>query len=344
VQAIYSLYEQREAAGGGHRAHLGASVIGHACERYLWLHFRWAGRERFDGRMLRLFEAGHQFEPRAVAELRAIGVQVHEVDETGQQYRVSAHGGHFGGSLDGAVRGLPEAPRTWHVVEFKTHGDKSFAELTAKGVRASKPMHWAQMQVYMGLTGMQRALYLAENKNTSALYQERIEFDPAEFAKLSERAARIIAAAEPPPRINDDPAWYVCKMCTFHGMCHGTEAPEVNCRTCAHSTPRTDTHGGMWSCEHNGIPIGDQKQREGCAGHRYIPLLLERIGTKGAVSTEPDGNAAVQYIGPDGMPFVNGAPPAFSSREIAAAKHKAMLGDPQVRQIKTAWPAAEVVA
>ena len=58
-----------------------------------------------------------------------------EVDpETGRQWRVEAHGGHFGGSLDGVALGLLEAPKTWHVLEFKTHSVKSFADLVAKGV------------------------------------------------------------------------------------------------------------------------------------------------------------------------------------------------------------------
>lgn len=58
-----------------------------------------------------------------------------EVDpETGRQFRVEAHGGHFGGSLDAVALGPLEAPKTWHVVEFKTHSAKSFAELVAKGV------------------------------------------------------------------------------------------------------------------------------------------------------------------------------------------------------------------
>lgn len=56
-----------------------------------------------------------------------------EVDpETGRQFRVEAHGGHFGGSLDAVALGLLEAPKTCHVVEFKTHSAKSFAELVVK--------------------------------------------------------------------------------------------------------------------------------------------------------------------------------------------------------------------
>lgn len=342
VAQIYRWYEAT--AESGHRAHLGASVIGHTCERYLWLLFRWAWREAFDGRMLRLFDTGKRAEARFVAELRGIGCEVHDADEFGQQFRVREISGHFGGSLDGAVLGLPEAPKSWHVVEFKTHGAKSFAELSAKGVRESKPQHWAQMQVYMGLTGMERALYLAENKDTSDLYSERVEFDLVEFNRLVERARRIVTAATPPGKLSADPAWYQCKWCAFHGLCHGEQVAEVNCRTCAHATPRVDVEGGVWQCELGQAPIDDATQRQGCNGHRFIPALLERIAAQTDAAAEPDGNQAVTYTLPDGSTFSNGYPPAFSSAEIRASKHASMLGDSAVQALKAEFPQAQVVA
>ena len=61
--------------------------------------------------------------------------------------------------MDSALLGLPEAPKTWHVGEFKTHNQKSFDDLVKRGVEKAKPMHWDQMQAYMGLTGMERALF-----------------------------------------------------------------------------------------------------------------------------------------------------------------------------------------
>ncbi len=60
------------------------------------------------------------------------------------------------------------------MLEFKTHSAKSFADLAAKGVEASKPQHVAQMQIYMHLTGITRALYVAVCKDTDALHIERV--------------------------------------------------------------------------------------------------------------------------------------------------------------------------
>ena len=167
----------------GHRPHLGASLIGHPCDRHLWLTFRWAKAHRWDGRMLRLFDDGKRAEARFVTELRAIGCDVWECDEAGDQFR-----GHFGGSVDAVASGVPEAPKTPHLAEFKTSNDKLFKVLERDGVRKAKPQHYAQMQAYMGLLDLTRALYLVENKNDASVYAERVEFDREEFARIIERA------------------------------------------------------------------------------------------------------------------------------------------------------------
>jgi len=321
VAKIYQAYEND--AEEGNRPHLGASLIGHACERYLWMTFRWVDSKKFSGRMLRLFETGQLAEARFTANLRRIGVQVHDTTPDGKQWRVTDLGGHFGGSMDGAGCGFPEAPKAWAVLEYKTHGDKSFNELVKNKVQKAKPQHYAQMQVYMGYTGMERAMYMAVNKNTDDLYTEWVHFDPVEFAKLKARAERVIKANEPPLRISKDPSWYVCKMCDFHEHCHGEKAPAVNCRTCAHSTPELDGDG-RWSC----APHGDEAWKhvsmaKGCKSHRYIPILLERFATQSDYV-----NGDVVYTDGTGATFANGdGPGALTSQEIRDLEQKTMLGD-----------------
>ena len=271
--AIFKVYEAD--ASNGFRAHLGASLIGKECERALWYDFRWTTASRHPGRLLRLFETGQLEEARLVRNLRRTGATVLEVDpETGRQFRVQAHGGHFGGSLDGMGIQLLEAPKAWHVLEFKTHSAKSFADLVAKRVRESKPQHFAQMQIYMHLMGVARAMYLAVNKNTDDLYVERIELDPPSAEKLLAKAGRIIFAMVPPPRISEDPAWFQCRMCDHSLTCHGgtgsAAAPQVNCRTCLHATP---VEGG-WRCERHQKALSEVDQRVACDQHLYLPPLF----------------------------------------------------------------------
>ncbi len=202
--AIFAAYEADR--DDGFRSHLGASQIGKPCERALWYDFRWVTRRGFPGRILRLFETGQLEEARLVRNLRRTGATLLEVDpETGRQWRVEGHGGHFGGSLDGVALGLIEAPKTWHVVEFKTHSAKSFRELVAKGVAEAKPQHQAQMQIYMHLTGLTRAIYVAVCKDTDDLHIERVRADGEAAARLLAKAGRVIHAARPPTRISEEP-------------------------------------------------------------------------------------------------------------------------------------------
>jgi hypothetical protein len=321
VNKIFSAYE--DDADNSNRPHLGASLIGHACERYLWLTFRWVDNKNFPGRILRLFETGQMAEARFVENLRRIGVEVHDTTPEGGQWRVSDLGGHFGGSMDGAGRGFPEAPKTWAVLEFKTHNDKSFTELVKKKVQLAKPQHYAQMQIYCGLTGMDRAMYMATNKNNDDHYIEWVHFDLVEYAKLKARAERVIRAAEPPLKISQDPSWFVCKMCDFHDHCHGDKAPAVNCRTCANSTPEMDGDA-RWSCAAKpGGSLSPDKQRVGCTQHRYIPILLDNFAKQ---KDFVDGD--VVYESTSGLPFANGEQPAsFTSQEIRDLENKSLIGE-----------------
>ncbi len=269
VEAIFAAYEAD--AEDGFRLHLGASLIGKECLRALWFDFRWTTRAGFPGRILRLFETGQLEEARIVRDLRRTGATVLEVDpESGRQWRVEAHGGHFGGSLDGVALGLLEAPKTWHVLEFKTHSAKSFADLTRQGVCLSKPRHFAQMQVYLHLTGMTRAMYVAVCKDTDEIHAERVAADAAVGEALLAKAGRVIHAARPPERVSTDPAWWQCRLCEHHPLCHEAGAAERNCRTCLHSTP---VDGG-WHCTRLDVMLTPADQRRGCGHHLYIPDLV----------------------------------------------------------------------
>ena len=60
----------------GHRNHLGASLIGHECKRYLWYTFRWVLHETCTGRLYRLFNRGHKEEDRFIEWMKGIGIEV----------------------------------------------------------------------------------------------------------------------------------------------------------------------------------------------------------------------------------------------------------------------------
>lgn len=317
----------------GGRPHLGASQIGCPCDRALWYAFRWSAEDRTDGRLLRLFARGQREEDSLAELLRKAGLDVVQVDSsTGEQYRFSAIGGHFGGSMDGAAHGLPESTK-WHVVEFKTHSLKSFNDLAKKGVEASKPQHYAQMQCYMGWTGMERALYVAGCKDDDRLHLERIRYDDAAFKRLMDRAARIIEAANPPDRISLDPEWYQCKWCGYHAICHTSEAaPNVHCRTCLHVTPELDGNA-RWHCTRHRKDLTVAEQRAGCQAHRYIPSLLWWAE---ATDASDEDNWIRYRIRETECEFVNGMPPdGYTSDELLSCQDKSTLAAPVVMALRT---------
>lgn len=228
------------------RSHMGASGIGKECARAIWYSFRWATKSNFSGRMIRLFNRGHLEEARFIALLLMIGCEVYQQDADGKQYRISDAGGHFGGSGDGVVIGLPDLPPgTPALSEFKTHNAKSFAALVAKGMRGAKFEHYVQMQVYMRKMGLAVGLYLAVNKDTDDLYGEIVPLDPETGDKFVDRGVQLVFFKEPPKRINESPGWFSCKFCDHRPVCHLGAPPPQNCRTCEFSEPRPD---GAWQC------------------------------------------------------------------------------------------------
>lgn len=344
--AIVRWYEKHADNEG--RPHLGASLIGRPCDRELWYSFRWASAKKFSGRILRLFKRGQREEPAFIEELRGIGVEIHDRDaETGEQFNFRAVRNHFGGSCDGIGRGFPEAPKSWAIVEFKTHNDSSFKELLKLGVSSAKYEHFIQMQIYMGLAELERALYLAVNKNTDELHSEWVHFERDVFERYLAKAEKIIDSEVPLERISNDPAWYVCKMCDQHAICHGDKVPQKNCRTCVHATPVDD---GQWGCQHHERLIPLEEQRLGCRAHLFIPPLINYAEVLDA------GNGWIKYKHRDGLVFANvtedcdrseenmtnDITACFTSAELVVTVSM-MVADKMMASIKQQFPGARVV-
>lgn len=246
---------------GGYRQHLGASIIGRECERAIWYSFRWATKQEFEGETLRLFNTGHLYEGRCIAMLLTIGCKVYQQAEDGSQFHFND--GHFGGSCDGIVIGIPDLNEdAFSLVEYKTHNDHYFNLLKKKGMRETHFEHFAQMQVYMDKFALETGLYFAVNKNTDEIYIEIIHRDIIFANKFVERAHKIIFSQDPPGQIHSSPGYYKCKLCDHRPICHKIEPaiPQRNCRTCAYSAPKENR---KWECVN---PIHDLLFNEQIAG------------------------------------------------------------------------------
>lgn len=310
------------------RPHMGASMLGSACERWMWLSFRWAVQPKFSGRILRLFRRGHQEEENIIKDLRAIGVIVKPVDkQDGVNF-----GCHVSGSIDAVIEGgVPEAPHKRHIGEFKTHSLKSFNDVEAKGVEKSKPEHYAQMQAYMHGTGIDRALYVAVCKDNDRIYTERFRYDQEVAEKLVARGKRIALSERMPPPISTDPSWFQCKFCDAHSFCHETKLTQhVNCRTCAHSTPKDDS---TWHCERWDNEIAVEYQYEGCSSHVLHPDLVPWK----MLDSDMEWTGIYEIEGEK----VKNGDEGFSSHELIA--NALACTEPMVEAVKKIWPGAKVV-
>lgn len=271
---IYQFYEEK-AKREQRREHLGCSELGNECDRALWYSFRWAASAVFEGRILRLFETGKREEERVLQNLRDCMFDVLDTID-GKQIHYSLFGGHLGGSIDGLILGIPEAPKTWHLVELKTHNDRAFKDIQKKGVFQSKPVYWAQTQMYMGLSREQgphrldRCLYIGVNKNTDEMYHERYEFNREAYEKLVKKAERIIFRETLPSRIAEDITKKPCAWCNYKEVCFERNA-DKNCRTCIYTKPQEN---GKWSCDLHMKSLSVEEQKTGCLSHQMIDGLI----------------------------------------------------------------------
>lgn len=256
-----------EHMSGEHRDHLGASVIGEECDAKVWYHFRWAHKEMFSGRMLRLFERGTLEEQRILKYLRGIGFKISDVDEQGRQFRIADKSGHYGGSTDSlGVPPYPEFPIKL-VCEFKTHNAGSFKLLKEKGVILSKPKHWAQMCSYGKGFQIEYGLYVGVGKNDDDLHIEVLPLDFGAADDLHIRAERIIRSQVRPTKIALNPSHYECKFCPFIDQCHRGAPLAVNCRSCVHAHA---IDGAQWGCNLHKVVLPSDFIKVGCANWQPI--------------------------------------------------------------------------
>lgn len=325
---------ERRAAQESPRAYLGMSSIGQPCERRLWYTFRWAAREQFDCDTLWRFEDGFRSEDVMAARLRLVpGVHLRTVDpHTGQQFGFIDLGGHFRGHADGLITGLLQAPKALHVWEAKATNEKKQAELVKlKSTIGEKDalakwdaVYYAQAVLYMAYAEAPRHYLTASSPGARTMVSVRTNTDLDTARRLRAKAERIITSPEPLQRLSDDPAWYECKWCPAHAICHGDKLPAVNCRTCIHATPEMDGNG-RWSCALYKRDLSTTDQAAGCESHRYIPALV----TFAEQVDASDAENWIEYRMPDGRTFRNGAtfmPNEYTSEELRLMD-RGLIGD-----------------
>lgn len=281
------------------RPYLGMSAIGRECEREIWYSYRWCSEIAFNAATLKRFADGHHGEDLQAARLRMVeGIELHTHDANGRQYEFVDIAGHFKGHIDGAILGLLQAAKTWHIWEHKQVDEakqrkliKLKQELGEKAALEAWDMtYYVQAMLYCGYAGLTRHYLTCSTPGGRNTVSVRTDYHAPTAWRYTERARRIINASEPPPRISDNPDGIPCRWCDHRETCHEGRPPLVSCRTCAHSTAVTDGEGGRWVCGLKAKDLTQLDQRRACPSHLYIPALLPWR----AVDASPEENW-IQY-------------------------------------------------
>lgn len=291
--AIFKAYES--ARSSYEPVGINVGDLGHECDRYLFYNFRRVSPpEVIEGRKLRIFDTGDIEEKRILDDLRAIGCTI-----ANEQARVKFVGGHVRGKIDAEAQGIPEAPKTVHIVECKSSNEKGFKSLLKDGLQKGKPLHFGQCQMYMHGRGLTRALYVCVCKDNDDIFVQRVEYDATYCLRLLARAERIIRADDPPSRISEKPTIPPCLWCRHRPVCHEGEWSRRNCRTCLHATAITTSTEACWDCALWQKPLTLDEQAAGCASHLFLPGLVPGEQVDATDST-------VTYKLANGETWVNG--------------------------------------
>jgi len=275
LEAVAAAVELAQSSVG--RGYLGASEIGNECPRRLWYGFRDYSNVWFDVDTLYRFEDGHISEDTQAARLKMVcELETHD-PVSGKQFGFAAVDGHFRGHCDGLIwKGLVEAPATPHVWEAKACGEAVYKKLLK--LKQDHPekdvleqwnrVYWAQAQLYMHEFKMKRHYLTASTPGARQWTSVRTDYDEKAALFYLERAERIIASNNPPPRIAQNPSDFRCKWCSHTDVCFKEEPGQVGCRTCRHSYAGAK---GTWVCELHSKVLDRDAQIDACGDHDYIP-------------------------------------------------------------------------
>jgi len=195
------------------RDYIGASSIGSDCLRQIWYQFKGTKAEKVPTKFRRTWAIGKKLESLVVEWLVNAGVNVERNNFTYHAQDMPYFRGHFDGII------------TWRknraILEIKTAKDASFKIFVKKGVKVWNPQYYAQIQSYMGMSGIHSTYILVLNKDNSDLSDELVAFDQEFYDKLEAKALMISTAVVAPPKVgNGSPLWFQCKMCKYNKVCH----------------------------------------------------------------------------------------------------------------------------
>ncbi len=192
------------------RDYIGASNIGNDCWRQIWYELKGAKRDNPTNKVQRTWDMGKLLENFVINLLKISGVEFEDYQVEGVDRDLPYFKGHFDGLM----------VKPYGVLEIKTAKDSSFRQFVKHGLKRWSATYYAQIQSYMGMFGVDRAYIIVFNKDTSEFHDDFVEFDADVYEQLKTKAKLIYESQFEPPRINNNPMWFQCKMCSYRTICH----------------------------------------------------------------------------------------------------------------------------
>lgn len=197
------------------RDYIGASIIGSDCLRQIWYEFKGTKAEQVPTKTRRTWAIGKWLERLVMEWLDDAGIELGVLQK---KTLTSVLIPKFQGHVDTVWVGKSNKIKA--IIEIKTAKDASFKVFVKKGVKIWDPQYYAQIQSYMGMSGIFSTYILVLNKDNSDISDELVIFDAVFYASLEQKALMISTAVIAPPKINGSPIFYKCKMCKFNKVCH----------------------------------------------------------------------------------------------------------------------------
>jgi hypothetical protein len=198
-------------------------MLGDECLRKIQLQFNQREAD-FSAQNLRTFAIGHCLEDLIADWIKLAGFDLKTRNENGEQFGFSVADGKIAGHCDGIIFGGPDFLKYPCLLEIKTMNNKSWTDTAKRGVLLTKPLYYAQVQLYMAYLNLDEnpCLFSALNKDNSEIYHEIIPFDIEAAQRYSDRAVQVIKASENNelmPCLSNDSSFFKCKMCGFRNEC-----------------------------------------------------------------------------------------------------------------------------
>ncbi len=212
-------YAQAESKPKGY---IDASILGHLCERRIWLD--WQGitpplsltqEERFKkGKTEEKLERGRQEAERLAKALQGSGCLI-----THRQARFAGLDGNLQGQINGMMHDANGNP---YILAIKPLQDKRFKTLRTKGVPKAFAADYLQSQMAMHFLKIPRTLFLGVNQNNGEIYRAILNLDEDEIEMGLQRVHQIITYGKAMPAALGNPNGQPppCQGCEFVKFCY----------------------------------------------------------------------------------------------------------------------------